>query len=52
MAGAAVGLFAMNGLVAARPLAWVEPPIAARAMLYYLLAVWGFGSIVSALPSP
>jgi hypothetical protein len=42
-------LFVTNGHNAARPTPWVDPPLAAQAILFYLPAVWGFGSIFSAL---
>ncbi len=50
LVGAAIGLlFIRNAYVLARPIAWVEPPIAARAALFYLPAIWTLGSIFSAL---
>jgi uncharacterized protein len=49
MGAAIVLLFAMNGYILARPIPWVDPPIAARALLFYLPAVWTLGSIFSAL---
>jgi uncharacterized protein len=49
-AGTLIGvLFLVNEYLMARPIAWVDPPLAARAILFYLPAVWGFGSILSAL---
>lgn len=39
----------MNGYFLARPVAWVDMPIVARALFFYLPAVWGFGSILSAV---
>ena len=48
LSGAAVALlFAMNGYIFAGPF-WLNPPLAARAVLCYLPAVWAFGSILSA----
>ena len=47
--GVAIGLLiAMNGFVLARPAVWGDPPIAVRAVLFYLPAVWTLGSIFSA----
>ncbi|HME45037.1 MAG TPA: metallophosphoesterase [Syntrophorhabdales bacterium] len=48
--GAAIGLlFLRNAYVLARPIAWVDPPMAARVTLFYLPAIWTLGSIFSAL---
>jgi predicted MPP superfamily phosphohydrolase len=50
VAGAVIiGLFVMNWHVMFRPIPWVDPPPAARTFLFYLPAVWTFGSIFSAL---
>jgi uncharacterized protein len=50
LAGAAMGLlFATNVYVLARRVVWVDPPMVVRALLFYLPAVWTFGSILSAL---
>ena len=50
LAGAAMGLlFATNVYVLARRVVWVDPPMATRALLFYLPAIWTFGSIFSAL---
>jgi hypothetical protein len=50
LAGAAIGLlFATNVYVLARRVVWVDPPMVASALLFYLPAVWTFGSIFSAL---
>jgi len=50
LSGAAIGLlFAMNVLILLKPIPWVDPPVATRALLFYLPAVWGIGSILSAL---
>jgi len=50
LAAVAIGLlFAMNGYILAKPVPWVDPALPARAVLFYLPAVWGFGSILSAL---
>jgi uncharacterized protein len=42
-------LFAMNAIVLSRLVPWVDPPEAADVILFYLPAVWTFGSIFSAL---
>jgi predicted MPP superfamily phosphohydrolase len=48
--GAAIALlFAMNGYILSRPIPWVDPPPAARIVLFYPPAVWALGSIFSAL---
>jgi predicted MPP superfamily phosphohydrolase len=50
LSGAAIGLlFAMNVLILLKPIPWVDPPAATQALLFYLPAVWGIGSILSAL---
>ena len=50
LAGALIGLlFAMNVLILLKPIPWVDPPAAAQALFFYLPAVWGIGSILSAL---
>jgi predicted MPP superfamily phosphohydrolase len=50
LVGAAIGLlFATNAYVLAKRVAWVDPPMAARVALFYLPAIWTFGSILSAL---
>lgn len=50
LVGLAIGLlFAMNAYVMFRPIPWVDPPMAAQAILFYLPAVWSFGSIFSVL---
>jgi len=50
LSGAAIGLlFAMNVLILLKPIPWVDPPVATQALLFYLPAVWGIGSILSAL---
>jgi predicted MPP superfamily phosphohydrolase len=50
LAGALIGLlFAMSVLILLKPIPWVDPPAAAQALLFYLPAVWGIGSILSAL---
>lgn len=46
---AIVLLFAMNGYLIFRPIPWVNPPAVAKVVLFYPPAVWGFGSIFSAL---
>jgi uncharacterized protein len=50
LVGSGIGLlFAMNWQVMFRPIPWVDPPPVAQTVLFYLPAVWGFGSIFSAL---
>ena len=50
LVAAAIGLlFLRNAYVLARPIAWVDPPMAAQAALFYLPAIWTLGSIFSAL---
>ncbi len=50
LVGAAIGLlFATNAYVLAKRVAWVDPPMVARVALFYLPAIWTFGSIFSAL---
>jgi hypothetical protein len=50
LAGAVMGLLlATNVYVLARRVVWVDPPMVVRALLFYLPAVWTFGSIFSAL---
>ena len=54
IAVAAVGallvlLFVLNMALLYRPIPWVYPPAAAQVGLFYPVAVWGLGSIFSAL---
>jgi uncharacterized protein len=42
-------LFGANAWIMFKPIPWVDPPYAAQVLLFYLPAVWGFGSILSAL---
>ncbi len=50
LAGLAICLlFVMNGYNAARPIPWIDPPVVVQAVLFYLPAIWGFGSILSAV---
>jgi predicted MPP superfamily phosphohydrolase len=42
-------LFAGNAYIMFKPIPWIDPPLAAQVILFYLPAVWGFGSILSAL---
>jgi len=50
LAGVAIGvLFAANWHIVATPIPWLNPPTLAQAVLFYAPAVWGFGSIFSAL---
>ncbi len=49
-AGAAiVFFFVINGYILFRPIPWVDPPAAIEVGLFYPAAVWGLGSIFSAL---
>jgi len=49
LTGAAiVALFFMNGYTLGRAKPWIDAPLAVRVFLFYLPAVWGFGSILSA----
>ncbi len=41
-------LFAANAATMFRPIAWVDPPPAARILLFYLPAVWSLGAILCA----
>ena len=48
--GSIIGLFfTLNTYLLLRPIAWVDPPLAAQVGLFYSAAVWNFGSIFSAL---
>ncbi len=50
IAGLAIALlFVLNIVILTRPIAWLDPPAPVQALLFYLPAVWGFGSILSAL---
>jgi predicted MPP superfamily phosphohydrolase len=50
LTGTLIGLlFVMNWVVMFRPIPWVYPPTAAQAVFFYPPAVWGLGSIFSAL---
>ncbi len=42
-------LFAMSAVTLSRPTIWVDPPEVVDVILFYLPAVWTFGSISSAL---
>jgi predicted MPP superfamily phosphohydrolase len=42
-------VFAVNLIILYRPIPWVYPPAAAQVGLFYPPAVWGIGSILSAL---
>jgi predicted MPP superfamily phosphohydrolase len=46
---AMVLLFILNGYTMFRHVPWVDPPLAAQVGLFYPVAVWNFGSILSAL---
>jgi len=46
---AIVTLFALSGFVLARPLAWIDPPPALQAVLFYLPSLWSVGSLTCAL---
>jgi uncharacterized protein len=43
------GFFALNAYLLFKPVAWVNPPSTAQALLLYPSAVWSFGAIFSAL---
>lgn len=46
----AIGLlFAANWRILLGPITWVDPPLSAQVLFFYGPAVWGFGSIFSAL---
>ena len=50
LAGVAIGfLFAANWHIMTTPIPWLNTPTLAQAVLFYAPAVWGFGSIFSAL---
>lgn len=50
LAGVLIGaLFAANFHIMHTPIPWVDPPGLAQAFFFYAPAVWGFGSIFSAL---
>lgn len=50
LAGVLIGaLFAANLHIMHTPIHWVDPPGLAQAFFFYAPAVWGFGSIFSAL---
>jgi uncharacterized protein len=42
-------LFFANRYVSLNPIPWVDPPLKAQILLFYLPSVWGFASIFSAL---
>jgi len=42
-------LFSANWQIMFRPILWVDPPLTAQYGLFYLPAVWGFGSLFSGL---
>jgi len=46
---AIVTLFCLSGFVLARPLAWLDPPPALQAALFYLPSLWSVGSLTCAL---
>ena len=41
-------LFALNGFILFRPIPWIDPPVAARALIFYPPAIWCFGALFSA----
>lgn len=50
LVGAAIALlFSANWQIMFRPIPWVDPPLAAHYSLFYPPAIWGFGSLFSAL---
>jgi hypothetical protein len=44
-----VTLFSLSGLVLARPMAWLDPPPALQAVLFYMPSLWSVGSLTCAL---
>lgn len=42
-------LFVINVLLLVRPVPWVDPPRIAKWLVFYLPAIWSFGSIFTAL---
>jgi hypothetical protein len=44
-----VTLFSLSGFVLARPLAWLDPPPALQAVLFYMPSLWSVGSLTCAL---
>lgn len=46
---AIVLIFIANRYIMLNPIPWVDPPLSAQLVLFYLPAVWGVGSIISAL---
>jgi uncharacterized protein len=50
LVGATIGaLFLMNVFLMLEPVPWVDPPGPAQWLLFYLPAVWSFGSVFAAL---
>ena len=50
LVGATIGLlFVLNAYILVRPIPWIDPPLAEQLFLFYLPAIWTFGSIFSAL---
>ena len=50
LVGTTIGLLsALNGYIIARPIHWIDPPLAAQILFFDLPAIWIFGSIFSAL---
>jgi predicted MPP superfamily phosphohydrolase len=50
LVGASMGLlFAMNSYIVLRHFPWVDPPLAAQIGLFYPVAVWNLGSLLSAV---
>lgn len=48
--GTIIGLFfVLNGYILTKPIPWIDPPLAVQIFLFYLPAIWTFGSIFSAL---
>ena len=45
---AIVTLFSLSGFVLARPLAWLDPPPALQAVLFYMPSLWSVGSLTCA----
>ncbi len=46
---AIVTLFSLSGFLLARPLAWLDPPPALQAVLFYMPSLWSVGSLTCAL---
>jgi len=50
LVGTTIGLlYALNTYILFRAIPWVDPPLAAQTVFFYLAAVWNFGSLFSGL---